>query len=569
LRKLAQLVARVAELESHGNPTQGLLLLGGIERSEPELARLGFLDAVITKVRLRKLFPSVSGDQRSASQIRRPPHGVWWEVGAAQHFPELLDKSAAVVGGLLDKIGLTWLPPVDVARRLEAWVASLAPKEAGELVGKLLDAGQIPRHPLAALLFSAEGRLLKPDRNAFLPAEKRFTALPTWVEECGFLHADFVEALRQELGVSTSRDVRLQLTMAGYKVREYQAQDISDQLLREAERRSREMPEASQDTWRDVLRWAFEMTLGEEDVPKLSAKFSVITTAGSIVPATRCYLGPAYPSGELLCELYAPLGEDEFVAAPGELLGLTDADPTKVERFLVSIGVGIQPRPRPLDWSSFPTFFNDYVTAALSMLHYPNRLFDEEAADVQGARALLLIDGFPNIQFPDRLCSVIERGSPEAVIKFLASNGGAYMERDVNTDALLTVQSSYRVDPLADAVYDPNAIVVCIGGQRGYYDPFHVFHPLILVGGFEGYYDSHHRFVSSAPGIRIRVQQQVKVVPPVHVGAPKPAPRPTSVAAGRSAPAAPARPIQSARPPEVIRSAPVARPSSGGGGRRK
>jgi hypothetical protein len=128
-----------------------------------------------------------------------------------------------------------------------------------------------------------------------------------------------------------------------------------------------------------------------------------------------------------------------------------------------------------------------------------------------------------------------------------------------STQVLVQPVPDYTVDSVnADVVYDPDATVICMGGRSGYYDHYRVFHPLVVVGGFEGYYDSNHRFVSSAPGVRMRVQSQVRVVPPARVVGPSPAvavPRPVPVAS---------RPV-----PVAPRVAPSYRPASGGGGRRK
>jgi len=137
-----------------------------------------------------------------------------------------------------------------------------------------------------------------------------------------------------------------------------------------------------------------------------------------------------------------------------------------------------------------------------------------------------------------------------------------------------TVDSSYT-----EPVYDPSATVVCIGGRRGYYDSYRVFHPVVVVGGFEGYYDSRHRFVSSAPGVRIRVQQHG---PPPAALAMK-GPMQTWHAAPARPNVAPARPVARSSPPAartapsapVVRSAPrpatppAARSGPSGGGRRR
>lgn len=141
-----------------------------------------------------------------------------------------------------------------------------------------------------------------------------------------------------------------------------------------------------------------------------------------------------------------------------------------------------------------------------------------------------------------------------------------------------TVNSSY-----AEPVYDPGATVVCIGGRRGYYDSYRVFHPVVVVGGFEGYYDSRHRFVSSAPGIRTRVQPQVRVqvhiTPPPIVAPVRPNVAPprqvarSSPQPARIAPRAPPPPAPVARsgPTRTILNspAPAARSGPSGGGRRK
>jgi hypothetical protein len=101
---------------------------------------------------------------------------------------------------------------------------------------------------------------------------------------------------------------------------------------------------------------------------------------------------------------------------------------------------------------------------------------------------------------------------------------------------------------------------------------------VVVVGGFEGYYDARHRFVSSAPGIRIRVQQQVNVrtgstpiAPRGNVNVtvpPKPVARsgPQQVRVAPRSPSHPAPVVRSApRPP----AAPAARSGPSGGGRRK
>jgi hypothetical protein len=131
-----------------------------------------------------------------------------------------------------------------------------------------------------------------------------------------------------------------------------------------------------------------------------------------------------------------------------------------------------------------------------------------------------------------------------------------------STQVVVQPVPDYTADA-AGPIYDPDAVVVWFGGQRGYYDHFRIFHLLVVVGGFDGYYDSNHRFVSSAPGIRMRVQSQVKVVPPVRVVGPTvPRQNPAAVAP---------RPVPAASRPVLVapRLAPAARPAGGGGGRRK
>jgi len=60
----------------------------------------------------------------------------------------------------------------------------------------------------------------------------------------------------------------------------------------------------------------------------------------------------------------------------------------------------------------------------------------------------------------------------------------------------------YDQNAYVQPVYEPGLNVIVIGGQRGYYDSYHVFQPMIVMNGYSGYRNSRGQFVSSAPEVR-------------------------------------------------------------------
>lgn len=474
LRELAALMATVAEAEAvRGEMSRGLELLSGIQDSDPELKKLGFVDALFAEVRGKKLFPCRGGNLAPASAVRWPPLDIWFEATTAEVFPELVDAEPdAPFRAFIEQLDLGWYDEEELAERCSRQVQRLTPLDAGRFVGRLLAVRAVPGRPKPELLVGSDGDLLPLSHTAFLPGEDLDGQLPVWVRRFDFLDDDFMEGLRAGLGSTTARELRGRLERAGYEVEEFQLEGIARHLAREYRETVDESGQDPTPLARQVLSFLFHA--GDWSRSRSTAlegvRIDVITETGTLRAAGSCYLGSAYPSADVVYELYRNLGEDEFVAPPSTL-GLS-ADPAEVGRFLTWLGAADAPRYRPLvdAQNGWERDFKDHVLRSLDYPHHlAGRTYDSAGEAISELRVR-----FSGVQVPDRIHRLLQDAPAEAVVAFLDGDGRRHLDRP--SDGVLKVlrgrQQKYRKPPLA-TVPDPVHVLLrsmdwipCTDGER-------------------------------------------------------------------------------------------------------
>ena len=423
LKSLADFFAEVAEVEANSSDDawRGLELLAGAENCDPELDHLGFRAAVLDAIRSRRLFPRIDGLLATASECVLPPFPTWRDLATSDWLGDLLaEPSSEEVDVLLSALVLTALPATDQVARLEARIAEQLDRghrsNAGRLVGTLLEAGALPKSPLAGILIDETGKLRAPTDPILLPSEGATPQPPHWASDIHFLHAEFSEGLRSVAKV-TGRELSRRLTALGYTVDEYQLETVARRLIRTAELLDAVSPSGAEERTRDVLQCAFAMARSQTSASPIDVPFRVLTEGGRVRRASECYTGRAYQSGALLTALYEPLGQDEFCAAPHDL-GL-DAPVTEVELFLSRIGVSNRVRRYRLDstWAIRQAGLVDHVRETLARLTYPQELAEHVFLTADEAFRELEIY-YHGVDVPDRWHDVLLHGSAEAIVAY-------------------------------------------------------------------------------------------------------------------------------------------------------
>jgi hypothetical protein len=446
LARLADFIAWVAEEEASRDSHRALNLLSGVESCDPELRVLGFLERLISACGARRLFPRLDGTMGTADDVRLPHSAFWPSIAPAEQFPELLPESAFEgYRPLLSALGLSWYDDATLTTRLERWVGGLPPQEAGLVAGRLLAVGALPKGLRPAILHSTAG-VLPSDHTAYLPAQQGDVPLPVWVRNFGFLDARFAEALREALGVGSVRDTRIRLRDAGYPVEEFQVEGVARHLQREAKERMDSGEVDTQQLCRDVFRCVYQLGAAQEDAERgdIRVPLNVLTTRGTVRRASECYLGPAYPGGQLVHALYGPLDADEFVAAP-ERLGV-HPDTGAVERFLVRLGVARFPRELSVESSRDIAGLSGFVDYILGRLEYPTSLFGQSYKSAKAAKQGLYVT-FDGLTVPDRFAEALERGLPEAVVAYLLTDGHAHLTAGERSGATFEARQGREQNP--------------------------------------------------------------------------------------------------------------------------
>jgi hypothetical protein len=441
LEALAWLWVEVARQQTVEAPANGLALLEGADRISGGLLDLGFRDHVLEKTREAALFPRLDGKCVDACNAVRPPTGGWADLLAPGWSPEALNADAEEVApGLLRALGIGWYSGDDLRTRLERWSASLAPAAAGRVFGRALAMNALPEGP-AALLRLETGGVADMSLTTYLPKEGASLELPSWVTDFAFLSADFVEAAREAAGLKTLRVLVDRLDSAGYTVREFNAAGVTRHLVHALQALPSDSGITPADATRDVLRTLMPLVEAEPDGGDISVAVPVITESGRIVPARDCYLGPSYSRGVVLKGMYGPLGKDEFVAPPQEL-GLA-ADVVRAEAFLVRLGAADRPRRVKVE-SSYQTGDGEgYQRFVLESLGYPYQAEDVAIASAEQALEEVHLQ-FQNLTMPDRWPDVLERGSPDAVLAYLAADGEHHLSIGGLPGAVLGIRKHHQ-----------------------------------------------------------------------------------------------------------------------------
>lgn len=433
LGQLAEFLAEVCEneVEISASPWRGLELLAGAERCDPELTSLGFRDALVEAVRSRRLLPLVAGSMASASEAWLAPDTIWSEEASAEWLGVLLaEPPSEAIDALVRSLKLRVLPAEEQTTRLEARISYDIGRgrfdDAGRLVGRLLGAKALPKAPLARILVDDGGSQLGKDDHVLLPPEGPAVRRPEWATNIHFLHDSYANAIRSAAGLN-ARELRNRLSEVGYQVDEYQLDAVVRRLVRSAETAAAVSPADEIERHLDVLRCVFEMVQHQEVVGTVTAPVRVLTEAGRLRRASECYIGREYPSGRLLTALYEPLGEDEFCAGP-EALGIQGST-EQVELFLNRLGVSTRVRLKPIDrpYLVREAGLEQHVRETLARVAYPHEFAERRFDSAEEAFSALMID-YGDYQLPDRWAKVLQKGSPEAIVAFVAAQGLQHLD---------------------------------------------------------------------------------------------------------------------------------------------
>ena len=153
LRNLAALVAAVLEEQATpACPRRALELLAGVERADPELERLGYLEALVGDCAARRIFPRLDGTVEAVEGVRQAPHAVWLDVAVADPFPELLVAGPDdPLKPLVSLFKLRWFDPAVLKERLQRYLPSLTRSQAGEAEGGPDNRCGVPKYPTSSV----------------------------------------------------------------------------------------------------------------------------------------------------------------------------------------------------------------------------------------------------------------------------------------------------------------------------------------------------------------------------------------------------------------------------------
>lgn len=431
LNHLAALVADVLEDQAtHASPRRALELLAGVEHTDPELERLGFLQSLIDESAVRRIFPRLDGALELADGVRLAPHAVWLDVAAAGAFPELMPVGPDdPLRPLLSVFKLGWYDPAVLHQQLQRYLPSLARTRAGEIVGRLLTARQLATVGADGLLIGADGHLIQ-DCNCFFNPVEKLPKLPAWAGGIRFIDAEFQGGLQAGSNSPALRHLAADLSRCGAEVEEYRFDTVARALIGEAERVLAEDDTHQLDRWRQLLRWLFDAS-GEARQVLPSLPIQVITVGGALRRATSCYLGSAYPRGGVVWRLYKQFDQDEFIGPP-ETCGLTGVALDEAEEFLVSIGVSPAPRLEPFQSGTEYYQFRRMTVARMAFPRTVRNRLCNNPKELENWCTSYDIDG---LLLPDRWFNLLTNGDSTAIAAYLLSTGTALMSRDTDPKA--------------------------------------------------------------------------------------------------------------------------------------
>jgi hypothetical protein len=423
LKRLAQLMAEVAETVAEQQPDRGLTLLAGVERCDNELVQLGFRDALVIAARSRRLLPRFDGLRSKTDDVRVCRHRIWHEIATPNAFPELLVVREPRCTGFVELLGPKAYTGAELVARLQTMLSTMQPAEAGKVIGKLLSGRQLPTDPLGNFLRDMDGRTIDADHTVFFQPEGTTSSFPAWATTIHFLDSKFAEAARSASGSSTIRDLRSKLAECGYGIEDFQFEALARRLEDVAFADNSLLTAAVAERCRGVLSTLFRLSRGQSDSATLRASVSVLTEHGARRPARSLYFSDVYAAGRLVDPLYRSLGEDEFVADPSSL-GLGSEPVDKVVEFLKRLGVADSPRMKvPTDLKSVG--LGSFIDSILDTLNYPNRDLDLEVTSVEDVKSKFGHLRVFGLSLPDRFSELLQLADVEPLIAFLSAEGAA------------------------------------------------------------------------------------------------------------------------------------------------
>ncbi|MEO2032234.1 MAG: hypothetical protein ABGZ35_09120, partial [Planctomycetaceae bacterium] len=348
LQSLANHLIDVIETQvDEDHPLRALRMIGGVEDADPELQRLGLLDSVIDACRTRAIFPQIDGEFGTASATRRTPQDVWLGVLDPEHFPEVLDVSSEDgVSALLECFEMEWFDSDTLKERLRGQLAAMEPRDAGEVIGRLLEANELFSIGVGGLLIDHTKAIVEESQECFLNPTEMLPELPVWARDVRFLHPAFQDGMLETAGASTLRGLVSDLERNQGCVSEYRFDTVARAVIRMVSVGDETSDDSIQEKWRDLFPWLLDASRNSrQTLTQLPIK--VITIDGDLKHADDCYLSNNYTHGELSWCLYESIGDMGFVTTP-EKLGLADIGISEVEQFLIDIGVRESPRPVPV-----------------------------------------------------------------------------------------------------------------------------------------------------------------------------------------------------------------------------
>ncbi|HEX8520905.1 MAG TPA: DUF3883 domain-containing protein [Tepidisphaeraceae bacterium] len=431
---LDHLAAHVAAvLEEHtgwGNQRRALELLSGLEDSDPELKSLDFVNAMVRECAKRKIFPRLDGALETSSAVRQVPHKVWLSQLDQELFPEVLAiEPDDPLSSLLALFQLTWFTPNTLKERLQKYLRSVDRAKGGKMLGRLLAEGQLANVRANGLLIGTSGDLIIDGTCFFTPVEK-LPALPGWATNIRFVDETFQAGLLRGSSATGLRFLASDLSRCDCDVDEYRFDTVSRALIDEVERGVEADAAGKLQRWQQLLRWLYDASsTARQTLPLLTIK--VPTVGGGLRRATSCYLGPAYPHGQLVHRLYQRFGIDEFVGAP-TACGLDGVFISDAEDFLTAIGVNVAPRMEALRAGDD---YQRFIRSTVDRLDYPRTVRDRLCANAAEVHDWVNSYSIEGLRLPDRWLTLLKEGDAAAVVAYLLSSGAPLLVGDIDPQA--------------------------------------------------------------------------------------------------------------------------------------
>lgn len=442
----------VAEEATESSPKRALRLLDGLQDADPELKRLGFVDAVVEHTRGRAIFPRIDGTLGPASGAAKTPHDSWRPLLQPDHFPEVLDVRAGdKLGALLQLFEISWFDQEELVGRLEAQLATIAPVEAGRIVGHLISNDRLGRLPIGTMILDSSGAFLRDGAQCFFTPSVQLAGLPQWAGDIRFMHAEFQEGLQEGSNGSTMRGLSGLLEKRDANIDEYRLDTVTRALINRVNRvGDSEKPRRI----RELLRWLFEVSDGSP--PTLAqVPIPILDQNEAIARPDECYLSEAYPNGELLSRLYRDVEATQFVASPPSL-GLEDVAIDRAEAFVIHLGVRSSPRRKELRGEHLRGF----TEKVIEELDYPTTVRNERCASVSEVRTLCREYSINNVMVPDAFIELVESADPTVLAAFFLTDGSSLVASGRADNACFIARLGREHKPRRDpSVPIPNPVV--------------------------------------------------------------------------------------------------------------